>query len=124
MIVFLLILVGFYFLYLNNRVSRNSLYDDGHVSEYGGCWVNQAKNHWDEDWVWVENAPQNTYWISVIEQDGSYQIIVDMDPKSDAIEHLDCHSDREIASGIGILKAYYGTFGPVTIQKQFEREDQ
>ncbi|MBE5394933.1 MULTISPECIES: hypothetical protein [Paenibacillaceae] len=108
MIWFLFVLLLFFFLTLRQRKSA-------YVPNPNGHWVNTGTDY-DEQWEWWEPEDNKVLlYVSVLDDDKGYKIVIDDHPPLLGIDYVDCEGKREAETAVSLFTSYYSTFGKVTI---------
>jgi hypothetical protein len=80
-----------------------------------GHWVNKGTEY-EELWEWWEpESSKIPYYVSILDDEGKYIIVIDELPPNQIIEHVDCFGRREVEIAVSLYYAYYTVLGNVTI---------
>ena len=113
---FWLIIIFLYFVFQAIQI----IFQDNHgkssyVPNPKGHWVNRGDDL-TEDWVWVEEIKPEPIllYVSLIEEDGGYHIIVEEEPLKD-VDSIECESISYAETVSSIYYEHYKPLGKVTI---------
>ncbi|GED28734.1 hypothetical protein BAG01nite_48360 [Brevibacillus agri] len=110
-ILFLFIL----FLYLLLRQGNQAVDKSSYVPNPNGHWVNKGTDL-DEEWAWWgPETNKISLYVSVLEEDGGYKILINDESPKNAIDFMDCDDKREAEIAVSVLTIYYTAFGNVTV---------
>jgi hypothetical protein len=94
----------------SHRDKRNT-----YVPNPAGHWVNKGTEH-NEQWEWWEpEINRKPLYVSVIEDECKFTIVVDDQPSSQGENDVECTDKREAEIAVSLFTAYYTVLGFVTV---------
>ncbi|MUG86892.1 hypothetical protein GNP92_11125 [Paenibacillus timonensis] len=102
-------------LLLNCRNTSKQSQKDSYITNPQGHWVNRG-TAFDERWEWWEpKSNKILLYVSVVENEGKYTIIVNNKPPKKGIEYVNCTEKREAKIAISLYHSYYSVLGTVDV---------